>query len=92
MKLIVKIWLKRLFCIALTRDEFRSTIARTGRTIDFTRRGWGHTLGNGYAFCTPALKDGDILVTERGRFLAHSVKPCYDPPDMVFFSCIAETD
>jgi hypothetical protein len=78
------------------RDNFRKTIKLTGREVDFTGRDWGHNLdkcGERFvSWCSPRLKDGDVIITERGRFIVYNVKPCCDPPDMAFFDCIKETD
>lgn len=85
--------LLRLHFVKPTRDEFIASIRRTGRTVDFTVRGWGHNLEGGAAWCSPRLVVGDEILTERGRFVAAKVKPAYDPPDMVFaeFLRVAES-
>ena len=68
--------------------------SRTGREVDFRDRGWGwniNKVGDRFAaWCYPRLCDGDVIVTELGRFIVHSVEPTWDPPDMVFFLCVKE--
>jgi hypothetical protein len=65
----------------------------TGRTVDFRQRHWGHNLecvgGTWWAWSTPPLQHGDVILTERGRFIITGVRPQYHlgPNDMVEFSC-----
>ena len=90
------IWFKQLVGMALTRDDVRSMIERTGREIDFTLRGRGHSIekfGYNYAcWSTPRVAEGDVIITSLGRFIITESKPCGDPPDMTFIKCIAESD
>lgn len=59
-----------------------------GRTVDMRRRGWGNNMercGDSFAvWSNPRLQVGDIVLTEKGQFIAFEVQPQYDPPDMVF--------
>lgn len=64
--------------------------------MDFRSLDWGHNIqrtGNGFAaWCTPRLNNGDVIHTNRGRFIVYNVRPCDRPKDMVFFNCIREVD
>ena len=68
--------------------------SKTGREVDFRSPGWGHNIqrcGDRLAaWSSPRLKNGDTIITKLGRFMVHSVEPCYNPPDMVFFMCVKE--
>lgn len=61
-----------------------------GRTVDMRLRGWGcnmEKIGDSWAvWSTPRLCKGDFILTENGKFIVFEVRPCYDPPDMVFAS------
>jgi hypothetical protein len=68
------------------------------RTHDLRFRYWGHNItkcGDTHALWTsPRLEKGDKIITESGLFVAYDVRPCGNPPDMVFadFFKIGEAD
>lgn len=78
------------------RNRFRSKIKRTGREIDFTRRFWGHNIervGDSFAaWSDPRLAKGDVIITEKGRFIVTASRPCGEPEDMTFVDFISESD
>lgn len=84
----------------LTREETIADLQAkhpNPRCHDLRVRCWGHSMSqvgdHRFALWTsPQLKEGDLIYTELGTFIAHDVEQCRDPADMSFASFFKVSD